>query len=83
MRSSPMSFKESHSGSSLAPVKRGETYHLQIEDRGREGDAIGYIDGFVIFVADATLDGWVTVEIQEVHETFAVATVADESNAQS
>ena len=79
MRSSPMSSKEPHSGPSLAPVTRGETYHLHIEDRGREGDSIGYIDGFVIFVADATLGGWVTVEIQDVHETFAVATITDET----
>lgn len=73
----PMGSKDPHSGSSTAPVKRGETHHIQIEDRGREGDGIGYVDGFVIFVGNATLDGWVTVEIQELHETFAVASVIE------
>ena len=61
------------------PVDSGETYRLQIEELGNEGDSIGYIDGFVIFVPDAELGDWVTVEIEAVHETFARAAVVEES----
>lgn len=61
------------------PVNPGETYRLQIEELGNEGDSVGYIEGFVIFVPDAELGDWVTVEIEAVHETFAQATVVEES----
>lgn len=73
-----MNSRDSLSGSA-APVASEDTYHLQIEDLGQEGDGIGYIDGFVIIVPETGLGDWVTVEIEEVHDTFAVATVVDES----
>lgn len=66
-----------------APVEPGETHHIQIEEYGSEGDGIGYVDGFVIVVPDAALGAWVTVEIETVHETFAIAAVADESSSGS
>lgn len=74
-----MSSREPHSRSSTAPVDRGDTYHIQIEELGQEGDGIGYISGFVIIVPGTGLGDWVTVEIDEVHDTFAVASVTDES----
>ena len=61
------------------PVNLSETYRLQIEALGNEGDSVGYIEGFVVFVPDAALGDWVTVEIEAVHETFARATVVEES----
>jgi predicted RNA-binding protein with TRAM domain len=45
---------------------------------GREGDGIGYVNGFVIIVPGTGIGDWVTVEIDEVHDTFAVASVTDE-----
>lgn len=65
------------------PVEPGETHHLQIEEYGSEGDGIGYVDGFVIVVPDAALGAWVTVEIETVHETFAIAAVVDEASSGS
>lgn len=67
------------SGSSTAPVEPGETYHLQIEDLGREGDGIGYLKGFVIIVPGTGLGDWVTVTIETVHDTFAIASTAEEA----
>ena len=61
------------------PVNPGETYRLQIKALGNEGDSVGYIEGVVIFVPEAELGDWVTVEIEAVHETFTRAAVVEES----
>lgn len=74
-----MSSREPRPGSSTAPVESGESHHIQIEELGREGDGIGYVNGFVIIVPGTGLGDWVTVELDEVHDTFAVASVVDES----
>lgn len=68
-------------GSSGSPVSQGEEYTFRIEEFGREGDGIAYVDGFVIVVPDAGIGEWVTVEIETVHDTFAVTSViTTESN---
>jgi predicted RNA-binding protein with TRAM domain len=61
-----------------SPVNTGDRCHLHVEEFGKKGDGIGYIDGFVIVIPDAVIGQWVTVEIDEVHETFALATVVEE-----
>lgn len=60
-----------------APVDEGETYHVEIEELGQEGDGIGYVDGFVIFVPDTELTESVDVEIETVRDSFAVGTVVE------
>lgn len=74
-----MSSRDSQSKASAAPVDPGDTHHIQTEELGREGDGIGYVNGFVIIVPGTGLGDWVTVEIDNVHDTFAVASVTDES----
>lgn len=61
------------SSDARAPVDAGESYHIEIEELGTEGDGIGYVEDFVVIVPDSTLGESVTVEVERVEETFAVA----------
>lgn len=63
------------SQSSNAPVEEGETHHVEIEEIGDEGDGIAYIEGFVVFVPETELTETVDVEIDTVHDSFAVGEV--------
>lgn len=65
------------SDTGTAPVKIGEEYTVEIQDLGEEGDGIAEIEDFVVVVPDADLGERVTVEIEGVQDTFAVATVLD------
>lgn len=56
-----------------APVETGDSYHVEISELGKEGDGVGYIEDFVLIVPDATLGETVTVEVERVEDTFAVA----------
>lgn len=62
------------SGPEPAPVETGESYHIEIQELGTEGDGIGYVEDFVLIVPDATLGESVTVEVERVEENFAMAT---------
>ncbi|MFB6095614.1 MAG: TRAM domain-containing protein [Halodesulfurarchaeum sp.] len=59
--------------SDRAPVDEGDSYHLEIEELGREGDGIGYVEDFVVIVPDATLGESVPVVVDRVEEHYAVA----------
>lgn len=59
----------------VAPVKRGERYHVKIESIGRGGDGIARIKGFVIFVPNTQVGDEVDIEIKNVKERFAFADV--------
>lgn len=60
-----------------APVDQGESYHIEIEELGNEGDGIGFVEDFVVIVPDGTLGESVTVEVTRVEDTFAVASQLD------
>ena len=55
------------------PVVEGKEYDVTIEDVGRGGDGIARIDGFVIFVPNATKGETLTVKITSVKQKFAFA----------
>ena len=59
--------------STRAPVEKGDSYHVEIRELGREGDGIGYVEDFVVIVPDATLGESVMVEVDRVEDTFAMA----------
>lgn len=61
----------------MAPVEPGDERRIQITEIGREGDGIGYIDGFVIVVPETTIGQWATVTIDAVHDTFALASAIE------
>jgi len=62
----------------MPPVEVGDQRRIRITEFGDEGDGIGYVDGFVIVVPGADIGQWVTVTIEVVHESFAIASATDE-----
>jgi 23S rRNA (uridine2552-2'-O)-methyltransferase len=56
-----------------APVQAGDVVAVTIVDEGSEGDGVAKIDGFTVFVDDATEGEEVDVEITEVKPNFAFA----------
>lgn len=63
---------------SNVPVEEGEQYHVEIEELGEEGDGIGYVSGFVVFVPETEIGDTVEIEIEQVHESFAIASVLEQ-----
>lgn len=61
----------------MAPVEPGDEHRIQITEIGREGDGIGYVDGFVIVVPETTIGQWATITIDAVHDNFALASVTE------
>lgn len=60
-----------------APVDSGEEYVFDIEEMGREGDGIGYVEDFTVIVPEAAMGDRVRVEISRVEPDFAVADVLE------
>lgn len=61
-----------------APVKVGDTPTVKIEGRGKSGDGIARVEGFVIFVSGARVGDEVKVSITDVRPRFATAEVVRE-----
>jgi predicted RNA-binding protein with TRAM domain len=61
-----------------APVSVGETHTVKIEGRGKGGDGIARIQGFVVFVPGANVGDEVKVRIRAVRRRFAIAEVSTE-----
>jgi len=60
------------------PVSEGETREVEIESIGDQGDGIAKVDrGYVLIVPDTDLGETVTVEIEQVQDNVAFATVVD------
>jgi 23S rRNA (uridine2552-2'-O)-methyltransferase len=55
------------------PVRPGDELTVEIEDVGDEGDGIAKVDGFTVFVADASEGETVDVVVDEVKPRFAFA----------
>jgi len=66
------------------PVSEGETREVTIESIGEQGDGIAKVDrGFVVIVPDTDLGDTVTVEIEQVQDNVAFATVVDRNLRQA
>ena len=61
-----------------APVNVGETHTVKIEGRGKGGDGIARVQGFVVFVPGANVGDEVKVRIKDVRRRFAIADVVTE-----
>lgn len=59
----------------MPPVEPGDERRIQITEIGREGDGIGYIDGFVIVVPETNIGQQATVTVEAVYENFALASM--------
>jgi predicted RNA-binding protein with TRAM domain len=57
------------------PVETGKEYNVQITEKGRSGDGIARIRGFVIFVKDAQVGQDVKAKVTSVGERFATAEI--------
>jgi predicted RNA-binding protein with TRAM domain len=61
------------------PVAQGEILTIDIEEIGRQGDGIGFVDtNFVVFVPGSDVGDSVTVEIESVNDNFARACIAEQ-----
>lgn len=57
------------------PVVEGETYQVEIESMGDQGDGVAYVDGFVVMVSDVKIGERVVVKVETVLESVAFADV--------
>ncbi|MGL4791826.1 MAG: TRAM domain-containing protein, partial [Anaerotignaceae bacterium] len=55
-----------------APVVKNESYETKIVDIGSEGQGIGKIENFTVFIPEALIDELVEVKIIKVNKSFAV-----------
>ncbi len=53
------------------PIKKNETYEMLIEDLGSNGEGIGRIEGFTVFVEGALIGEEVSVLIMKLKKQFA------------
>jgi predicted RNA-binding protein with TRAM domain len=57
------------------PVEVGKQYEVDVIEISRKGDGIAKIQGFVIFVENGKVGNKIKVEINEVADRFAKATI--------
>jgi len=57
------------------PVEVGKEYDVKIEDKGRTGDGIARIEGFVIFIPDVEVGQEVKVKINTTRRKFGFGEV--------
>ncbi|MBU3126950.1 23S rRNA (uracil(1939)-C(5))-methyltransferase RlmD [Clostridium tagluense] len=55
----------------IIPVKKNEDYIMTIDNMGYEGEGVGKIDNFTVFVAGAILGEKVKVKIVKISKSFA------------
>jgi len=64
---------------SQPPVKEGEKLTVDIEEVGRQGDGIAFVDeNFVVFVPEANVGDSVTVQIDSTDDNFAHASIVEQ-----
>lgn len=61
-----------------APVREGDVVEVDIVGEGDEGDGIAKVEGFTLFVSDASEGDTVTVEVDDVKPNFGFASVREE-----
>ncbi|MCQ4332075.1 TRAM domain-containing protein [Natronomonas sp. F2-12] len=60
-------------GRLTAPVREGDRLEIEIEDVGSEGDGIGKVEGYTLFVADTEPGDTVEIEVTDVKPRFGFA----------
>jgi predicted RNA-binding protein with TRAM domain len=64
------------------PVEVGDRREVEIENLGDQGDGIARVDrGYVVIVPGTEVGDRVTVEIDEIHTNFAIASVVENHDA--
>jgi 23S rRNA (uridine2552-2'-O)-methyltransferase len=62
------------------PVRAGDVLDVQIQEEGRSGDGIAFIEGFAVVVKGAHPDERVRIKISTVKPNFAFAAVLERKN---
>jgi predicted RNA-binding protein with TRAM domain len=63
------------------PVSEGDRRRVQIENLGDQGDGIARVErGYVVIVPETDIGDEVTIEIQDLHPNFAMATVVEDES---
>ena len=57
------------------PVEVGKEYEVDIIEISRKGDGIARVQGFVVFVGNATVGNKIRIKVTEVADRFAKATI--------
>ena len=57
------------------PVEVGKEYEVDITEISRKGDGIARVQGFVVFVGNATVGNKIMIKVTEVADRFAKATI--------
>ena len=64
------------------PVDVGDLREVEIENLGDQGDGIARVDrGYVVIVPGTEVGDRVTVEIEDIHTNFAIASVVENHDA--
>ncbi len=58
-------------GFNKKPIEEGDTYEVEIIDKGREGDGVAKIDDFVIFVPEAEKGDKIKIKITEIRDNYS------------
>jgi predicted RNA-binding protein with TRAM domain len=61
-----------------APVNVGDVYTVKIEGKGKSGDGLARVQGFVVFVPGVNVGDEVKIRIKELRRRFATAEVVTE-----
>ena len=57
------------------PVEVGKEYEVDVTDISRKGDGIARVQGFVVFVGNATVGNKIRIKVTEVADRFAKAII--------
>lgn len=61
----------------VIPVKKNNDYIIDIDDVGSQGEGIGKIDGFTVFVEDAVLGDKLKIKIVKVKKSYCYGKLLD------
>jgi len=61
-----------------APINVGDVHTVKIESKGKGGDGLARVQGFVVFVPGANVGDEVKIRIKELRRRFAIAEVVTE-----
>jgi len=65
-------------GRTTAPVETGDLLEVEVVDEGSEGDGVAKVDGYTLFVPDASAGETVEIEVTEVKPRFGFAELTEE-----
>ena len=57
------------------PVEVGKQYEVEITEISRQGDGVARVQGFVVFVKNGKVKQNVKVQVEQVEDRFATATL--------